>query len=242
VTELLTDGTRNALPGNARVLGDARSFRPEVSATIGTELRRITEGIAASYDLDCEASYSREFVPTINDPEAAAAALAAAEAVLESENVREAAEPNTGSEDFARFLQHVRGCFAFIGNGETPKPLHNPEYDFNDDALRHGTSFFVQILRDGIFWPRPPVDERRAETADDRARASRPVGGAAVRARVDQPIGVLLPARGRDGAEPGADAADRRAVPGNAVVWLEADGEPSPARGLQSRPQAGSGG
>ncbi len=146
VTELLTDGTRNALPGTARILGDARSFRPEVSATIETEMRRIAVGTAASYDVACDVTYTREFVPTTNHPEAAAAALSAARKVLGSENVGEAAEPNTGSEDFARFLQHAPGCFAFIGNGEDLKPLHNPEFDFNDDALRHGTNFFVQIV------------------------------------------------------------------------------------------------
>lgn len=150
VTELLTDGTRNALPGTARILGDARSFRPEVSAAIETEMRRIAAGTAASYDVGCEVTYTREFVPTVNDPEAAAAALAAARRVFGSENVREAREPNTGSEDFARFLQHAQGCFAFIGNGEQSKPLHHPEYDFNDDALPHGTNFFVQIVRDRL--------------------------------------------------------------------------------------------
>jgi hippurate hydrolase len=156
VTELLTDGTRNALPGTARILGDARSFRPEVSATIEAEMRRIAAGTAASYDVACDVTYTREFVPTINDPEAAVAALAAARTVLGSENVGEAPEPHTGSEDFARFLQQTPGCFAFIGNGEHSKPLHNPEYDFNDEALPHGTNYFVQIVRDRL----PPREPR----------------------------------------------------------------------------------
>jgi hippurate hydrolase len=150
VTELLTDGTRNALPGTARILGDARSFRPEVSATIEAELRRIAAGTAAAYDLACDVTYTREFIPTLNDAEAAAAALAAARRVFGAENVAEAAEPHTGSEDFARFLAQAPGCFAFIGNGEDSKPLHNPGYDFNDDALPHGTAFLVQIARDRL--------------------------------------------------------------------------------------------
>ena len=150
VTELLADGTRNALPGTARILGDARSFRPEVSGTIETEMRRVAAGTAASYDVACEVTYTREFVPTIDHPEAAAAALGAARKVLGSENVGESAEPNTASEDFARFLRQAPGCFAFIGNGEASKPLHNPEYDFNDNALSHGTKFFVQIVRDRL--------------------------------------------------------------------------------------------
>jgi amidohydrolase len=150
VTELLTDGTRNVLPGTARVLGDARSFRNEVSATIEAEIRRIAAGIAASYDVSSEVSYTRSFVPTINDPEATTAALAAARKIFGTENVQEAPEPNTASEDFARFLMHAQGCFAFIGNGEHSKPLHNPDYDFNDDALPFGTNFLVQIVRDRL--------------------------------------------------------------------------------------------
>ncbi|QDJ12207.1 hypothetical protein HVPorG_00202 (plasmid) [Roseomonas mucosa] len=150
VTELLTDSTRNALPGTARILGDARSFRPEVSATIEAEMRRIAEGTAAAYDLACEVTYTREFIPTINNPDATEAALAAARAVLGAGNVVKAEEPNTGSEDFARFLQHAPGCFAFTGNGEDSRPLHNPGFDFNDDALPHGTNFFVQIVRDRL--------------------------------------------------------------------------------------------
>ncbi len=150
VTELLTDGTRNVLPGTAHILGDARSFRTEVSAAIEAEMRRIAAGIAASYGLGCEVAYTREFVPTVNDADAAAAALAAARKAAGIENVVEDFPANTGSEDFARFLQHAPGCFAFIGNGEDSEPLHNPEYDFNDHALSHGTNFFVQIVRDRL--------------------------------------------------------------------------------------------
>lgn len=150
VTELLTDGTRNALPGTARILGDARSFRPEVSAAIEAELHRIAAGTADAYGLDCEVAYTREFVPTINDAEAAAAALSAAQTVFGAGNVAEANEPHTASEDFARFLERAPGCFAFIGNGEASKPLHNPGYDFDDAALPHGVGWFVQIVRDRL--------------------------------------------------------------------------------------------
>jgi len=150
VTELLTDGTRNALPGLARILGDARSFHPKVSTVIEEEMRRIAAGTAASYGLECEVTYTREFIPTLNDAEATAAALAAARSVMGMENVAEQAEPHTGSEDFARFLEHAPGCFAFIGNGEASKPLHNPGYDFNDAALPHGVAFFTRIVRDRL--------------------------------------------------------------------------------------------
>ena len=56
-------------------------------------------------------------------------------------------EPMTGSEDFARFLAHVPGCFSFIGNGEASAPLHSPDYDFNDAALVHGAAVHVATVR-----------------------------------------------------------------------------------------------
>ncbi|TPN80734.1 M20/M25/M40 family metallo-hydrolase, partial [Mesorhizobium sp. B1-1-5] len=62
------------------------------------------------------------------------------------EGVAVAREPMTGSEDFARFLAHVPGCFVFHGNGDTA-PLHNPSYDFNDDGLLFGTNFHAAVVR-----------------------------------------------------------------------------------------------
>jgi hippurate hydrolase len=145
VTELITDGTRNALPGLARILGDARSFRPEVSAEIERQMRIIAEGTAAAYNVSAEVTYTREFVPLQNDAELVDEAFAAAKRVLADVGV--AAEPMTGSEDFARFLDHVPGCFVFLGNGEASAPLHNSSYDFNDDGLLHGTNFHAAIVR-----------------------------------------------------------------------------------------------
>ncbi|TGQ83439.1 MAG: amidohydrolase [Mesorhizobium sp.] len=147
VTELITDGTRNALPGFARVLGDARSFRPEVSAEIERQMRIIAEGIAAAYNVAAEVNYTREFVPLRNDAELVDAAFAAATTVFEPGNIAVAREPMTASEDFARFLDHVPGCFVFLGNGEGSAPLHNSSYDFNDDGLLFGVDFHVAIAR-----------------------------------------------------------------------------------------------
>ena len=146
VTELITDGTRNALPGLARILGDARSFRPEVSAAIEREMRGIAEGTALAHNVSAEVTYTREFVPLVNDEILVEQAFAAAGAVFEADHIRVAREPMTGSEDFARFLAHVPGCFVFLGNGNSA-PLHNPNYDFNDAGLIHGVGFHASIVR-----------------------------------------------------------------------------------------------
>ncbi|ESY45631.1 amidohydrolase [Mesorhizobium sp. RSR380A] len=147
VTELITDGTRNALPGLARILGDARSFRPEVSAEIERQMRVIAAGTAAAYNVTADVTYSREFVPLQNDADLVDAAFVAARRVLADGAAGIAAEPMTASEDFARFLDHVPGCFVFLGNGEASAPLHNSSYDFNDDGLLHGTNFHAAIVR-----------------------------------------------------------------------------------------------
>ncbi len=150
VTELLTDGTRNALPGMARVLGDCRSFKSEVSAEIERQIRLIAQGVAVSYQCAAEVTYTREFVPLVNDAELTGHALAAAAKLFPPEAIDGEREPVTASEDFARFLDHVPGCFVYIGNGEASMPLHNPRFDFNDAALPHGMAFHAAIVRERL--------------------------------------------------------------------------------------------
>ena len=147
VTEIWTDGARNVLPGSARIRGDARSFRPEVGAAIEREMRRIAEGIALAHGLRASVTYARDFVSLVNDAGCADHLLAAASEVFGPAKVRVTERPFPGSEDFARFLEHVPGCFGFIGNGEHSPPLHNPIFDFDDAALIHGARLHAAIAR-----------------------------------------------------------------------------------------------
>jgi len=150
VTELITDGSRNILPGLSRILGDARSFRKEVSSTIEKEITTITSGIASAHDLEFSVKYSREFIPLINDANLAEEALKIAKYTFGKDNAKVAVQPVTGSEDFARFLNHSPGCYVFFGNGENSAPLHNSSYDFNDDALEHGVNYFVNLVKNRL--------------------------------------------------------------------------------------------
>jgi amidohydrolase len=145
-TELIADGTRNVIAGQATIRGDCRSFRPDVSAAIEREMRSIASSIAAAHGCAAEVVYTREFVPLINDRDATEAALSAARTSLGAASVRDDAPLVTASEDFARLLEHVPGCFVLLGNGDS-KPLHNPGYDFNDEALPYGVKFLVQLAR-----------------------------------------------------------------------------------------------
>ena len=147
VTEILTDGARNVLPGLARILGDVRTFDAEISAAIERQMRIIAAGVARAYNLSVDVAYSREFAPLINNADCVNEALAAAREALGGDNVVEAKAPITASEDFAQYLTRAPGCFAFLGAGLDRPPLHNPTSDFNDAILPDGVRFFEAIVR-----------------------------------------------------------------------------------------------
>lgn len=150
VTGLDTDGTRNVLAGSVRITGDCRSFSFEISREIEARMREIAEHAAATHGCSASLVYERSFVPLINDPEATKAAIDAAAAVAGGANVVAGCNPVAASEDFARFLEKVPGCFMFIGNGDDSPPLHNSRYDFNDEALNLGAAFHIQIARNRL--------------------------------------------------------------------------------------------
>ena len=150
VTEFLTDGTRNAIAGAARVLGDCRSFDPAVSQRIEDVMRRVATGVGGAHGCDVHVDYTREFIPVINDAALTAHAVAAATAVADdSSDVNADAPPIGASEDFARLLTHVPGNYMMIGNGDSAA-LHNAQYDFNDAALPFGVEYFAALARERL--------------------------------------------------------------------------------------------
>jgi amidohydrolase len=146
VTEIGSNGTRNAIAGEAFVDGDCRSFNSAVSEKIETAIRRIAIGIAAAHGCRVDVDYTRVFVPLLNDPDATRHAVAAANTVFGPAKVNAEAPRMGGAEDFAQALQLKPGCFVNIGNGESASP-HSPHYEFNDDALIHGVDFFTTLVR-----------------------------------------------------------------------------------------------
>ena len=155
VTELLTDGLRNAIPSMVTIRGDTRSFRADVSTRIEVEMRRIAAATAAAYGTTIEAlSYTHEFIPTVNATEATHAAARAARSVFGAANVDDACEPMMISEDFAQFLDRVPGNFSFVGNGASGTPggvaLHSASYDFNDATLPLGRDYYCALVADRL--------------------------------------------------------------------------------------------
>ena len=109
--------------------------------------RVIARGTALTYNVEAHVQYTREFIPLVNDFTLANEAVDVARDLFGAANVRVSSKPMTASEDFAQFLNRAPGCFVFLGNGERSPPLHNPNYDFNDEGLVHGLRFHAGIVR-----------------------------------------------------------------------------------------------
>jgi len=151
-TELYMDGVHNAIPSNVEILGDTRSNSLAVQALIEQRMQAICENICRANGAELEFKYTHEFLPTINWAQSVEAAVAVAKKVVGEDNVFPNCDPWMSSEDFGVFLKHVPGCFLFLGAGKYKElsdntPLHNSQYDFNDDILMIGATFFKELIR-----------------------------------------------------------------------------------------------
>ena len=149
VTEITTDGARNIVPSTVTIKGDCRTFSASVQATVERRMRQIVAGIGAAYGALATVSYTHEFVPLVNTADELALAIAAATRVAGAGMVDADGPVITASEDFARLLKVVPGCFMNIGNGLTGScgaSLHNPRYDFNDDILGIGANYWIELV------------------------------------------------------------------------------------------------
>jgi len=151
VTEFLTDGQRNVLPGRAILKGDARARQPDDRAALEAFMRQIASGIAAAHGVEVKVDFVTEFIEAINAKTPTEAVVRAAESLgLETIPDR---TPMSFSEDFAHFSAAVPGCFLLLGNGETGahgQPLHSADYDFNDAILPIGAEFWTALVKDRL--------------------------------------------------------------------------------------------
>ncbi len=138
----------NIIPESVRMIGTARWFDSAVGDILEAGIRRIATGIAASFGAIAEVTFVRMYPPTVNDPDATLLARRAAEAVAGPTRVAELDKPTMGGEDFAFMLRRKQGSYIMMGTGRTDADpdLHNPRYDFNDEALPLGASYWVTLV------------------------------------------------------------------------------------------------
>ena len=147
VTQVHAGDTWNVIPEQIVLRGTVRTFDAAVQDMIERRMKTLVDGIAAMFEMTATLRYERRYPATVNSVEATERARMAAEAVVGAGNVDTNPVPNMGSEDFAFMLQARPGCYVWLGAGrgvDTPN-LHNPHYDFNDDVLAIGASYWVRL-------------------------------------------------------------------------------------------------
>ena len=148
VTEFITDGKKNILPGNGLIKGDARALSDKSNEIIEKNMRQLVKGICDVHGIPYEVSYKTSCPVTFNESKQAESATKAAMILLGEENSNGDCEPRLFSEDFSILSAAKPGCFVLMGNGTSgshARPLHASNYDFNDELLVIGSSYWAAL-------------------------------------------------------------------------------------------------
>lgn len=144
ITQVHGGSAYNIIPGEVVVRGNVRTTDGGVQDLIEASLGELADGVAAMYGVRTAFDYHRKHPVLVNSlPEPA---IKAAARVVGGENVLTDQLPAMGSEDFAFYLQHTKGCFVWVGNGVHSPVIHNSRYDFNDQVILVGASYFAELL------------------------------------------------------------------------------------------------
>lgn len=146
ITTMEVDGTAyNVIPQLVRLRGTLRAFDETVRTEAKLRVITIAEQTAAAYGGRADVDYRDGYPPTINHAEQTEFAVGVARQVAGDDKVDPDRVPMMGAEDFSYMLNERPGAFIFIGNGPSAN-LHHPEYDFNDDAIRHGCHYWLTLI------------------------------------------------------------------------------------------------
>jgi len=147
VTQMHMGDTWNVIPEEAVIRGTTRAFKPEVQDHLEAELSRVTNGIAEAFGVEARVNYERRYPPTINEPLETTLTADVAREIAGKDMVSLDKDPMMGAEDFAFMLNEKPGAYMWIGNGHGDGGcmLHNPRYDFNDDILALGASYWAKL-------------------------------------------------------------------------------------------------
>jgi hippurate hydrolase len=156
VTMIHAGDATNVIPESAVISGTVRTFSDGVTAQVEENMRRIAQMTAAAYGAESHVEFKWNYPPTINHAAEAEFAATVMDDVVGADNVVRGLEPTMGSEDFAFMLKARPGAYVFIGNGDGahrsaghglgPCMLHNPSYDFNDELIPLGATFWIRLV------------------------------------------------------------------------------------------------
>jgi hippurate hydrolase len=145
ITTFHAGDVENVIPQRAVLRGTARSLSPGVRDLLERRLNEIVEGTARMHGATAKLTYRRDYPVTVNHERQTAFAAAVATEVAGRDRVASNTRPMMGAEDFSFMLNERPGAYIFVGNGDSAG-LHHPRYDFNDDALPSGISYWVRLV------------------------------------------------------------------------------------------------
>lgn len=138
----------NVIANTAKLAGTARSFTPETRQILADSIREIAETTAKAYRCEVEFEWMQGYPPTVNHAEEAGRAAAVMSELLGQKNVQTDINPSMGAEDFSYMLEERPGAYIWLGSGPAAADglLHNARYDFNDEVLAVGASYWARLV------------------------------------------------------------------------------------------------
>jgi amidohydrolase len=148
ICEFHAGNARNVIPQTAELRGTVRTLTPEVRELVEKRVREVVDGVAKMSGAKIDLVYERGYPVTKNHPSQTDIATRIAKEIAGETNVHEA-PPMMGAEDFAYMLEARPGAFIFCGNGDSAG-LHHPAYNFNDEAILYGTSYWIKLVENTL--------------------------------------------------------------------------------------------
>lgn len=155
VTMVHAGEATNIIADTCELAGTVRTFSSQLLDLIETRMREVARHICLAHGMECDFEFKRSYPPTVNHSQAVAVSRSVMTRMVGERRVLEQ-KPTMGAEDFAFMLQKLPGSYCFIGNGSGdhrskghgagPCTLHNTSYDFNDDILPLGATYWVRLV------------------------------------------------------------------------------------------------
>lgn len=163
VTQIHAGSADNVIPTDAEIRGTVRTFSDAALDLIEARMKAVCEQTAAALDCKATLDFQRKYPPTVNTPAETEFCASVMEGIVGADRVVRDITPSMGAEDFAFMLQHKPGCYVWIGNGNGdhrtpghgmgPCMLHNSSYDFNDELIPLGGTYWVELARQWLSRP-----------------------------------------------------------------------------------------
>jgi hippurate hydrolase len=148
VCEFHAGNTRNVMPQTIELHGTVRTLKADVRDLVETRIREVAAGVAQVTGTRIDVKFGRGYPVTVNHAAQTETAIRIAKEIAGDNNVHDT-PPMMGAEDFSYMLEARPGAFIFVGNGDSAD-LHHPAYNFNDDAIVYGTSYWIRLVENTL--------------------------------------------------------------------------------------------